>query len=836
MKKNIRAEDGTTLRIMTEQNPANPRNGQLTSVLENANQRTQPSIPLAASFPKKQLGDSGTRMLHGIITEEYNPQLQGVQGIRVFDEMRKSDGTVRAALLVCSLPIIRADWFVKAATDSPQDQEIANFVSHALFDWLDISWPDMVRQALLMLAFGVMPFEKVYGIKEFEGKEFVTLLKLAPRLPKSILQWELQDRTFGIQQIRQDGILAQIPGSKMLIFVNEREGDNWWGTSMIRAAYKHWYMKNTMYRIEAIAAERQGLGVPTITMPVGYTESDEKKATQAMMNLRASENSYLVLPPGYVAEFMNMGGHSTMDMQPSIEHHNKEILQSVLAQFLELGAAKASSGSRALSQDHSDLFLSAMESIASTLIAVFNSDQIPELVDLNFTGVKTYPVLDYSGIKKVDIAALGTSFSQLVTAGAITPTADDQQWLRSVMGLPPRSQEDIDDEEQDQPDRETLVEEGDIEETDDGPSEDSNDDGTAASPKKQNSKSKDVTAQSKNSGKSKVKPGKSEVAKAAPQSGKSKVKPQPQKNKASDRSMFSDGRGFMSWRPVLASEQKVNWKNIEDSMNAMEENFSAKAKSLITKAKDEFMAQMHNAITSGDARAIAALEVSFVPEYAALLRSAMNEAYEYGKSTATGEMGIASTASNPDSVASMETMAQTIAEKTAQDIETKAKIAAATELKKGTPPLQASGGIDGVLDDAIDEVVDSTAGTIVGQLINNGRNDVFAENGENIRSLQRSELLDDKTCNFCLSMDGRVVAPNDQWAQTDTFHSNCRGIWVEIMNDESNPPEITGVPNTIGDYFGGQTNLLTQPPRPIVRKDSPAAKEVARRAEAAKKK
>lgn len=59
--------------------------------------------------------------------------------------------------------------------------------------------------------------------------------------------WELSDHTFGIQQIRQDGILAQIPGSKLLIFVNEREGDNWWGTSMFRSAYQHWYHKSKYY-------------------------------------------------------------------------------------------------------------------------------------------------------------------------------------------------------------------------------------------------------------------------------------------------------------------------------------------------------------------------------------------------------------------------------------------------------------------------------------------------------------------------------------------------------------------------------------------------------------
>lgn len=297
-------------------------------------QETKPSRPLKSSFPRATIGDSGTQGLSGIITEEYNPNLQGIQGIKVYDEMRKSDGTVRAAMLVTTLPIRRAEWFIKPASeDKPEDKDIANFVEHALFDWLDLAWDDVLRQALLMIPFGVMLFEKVYTTKDWENKTYVTLEKLAPRLPRSISQWELPDGTFGIQQTRQDGLPANIPGSKLLIFVNEREGDNWWGTSFLRAPYKHWYYKNNFYKIDAIAFERQGIGVPKIKMPQGYTESDEANAKKVLQNLRANENAYLILPPEYEAEFMDMGSNSTRDPESSIMHHNREIMKSVRRSF-----------------------------------------------------------------------------------------------------------------------------------------------------------------------------------------------------------------------------------------------------------------------------------------------------------------------------------------------------------------------------------------------------------------------------------------------------------------------------------------------------------------------
>ncbi len=283
----------------------NPGSSGVVKPNPSADQTTKPSLPLTKSLPRETLGDSGTRALHGIITEEYNSQLQGIQGIRVYDEMRKSDGAVRAALLACKLPALRAAWFIKdAETDNDEnDKMIADFVRKAIFEYAEGTFESLLSEALLMLDFGVMLFEKVYTTRDIDGKKYVVIQKLASRLPRSVMQWELPDRTFGVQQIRQDGILAMIPGSKLLIFVNEKEGENWWGTSMIRAAYKHWYYKNNFYKIDAVAFERQGLGVPVIHMPKGYTDADERKAVQAMQNLRANENAYLVLPDGYTFEF-----------------------------------------------------------------------------------------------------------------------------------------------------------------------------------------------------------------------------------------------------------------------------------------------------------------------------------------------------------------------------------------------------------------------------------------------------------------------------------------------------------------------------------------------------
>jgi len=771
----------------------------------NTQQNTKPSIPLKRSIPTAEIGDAGTRMMHGVIADDYNPNLQGIQGIKVYDEMRRSDGTVRAAMLVTTLPIRRAKWFVNPATDDQKDKDIANFIEHAIFDWLDISWDDVIRQALLMVPFGVMVFEKVYGTKEHEGKTYVTLSKLAPRLPKSIQQWELTDGTFGIQQIRQDGQSAQIPGSKLLIFVNEREGDNWFGTSMLRPAYKHWYYKNNFYKIDALAFERQGLGVPIIKMPAGYTVTDEQKAIQAAQNLRANESAYMILPPDYTAEFMDMGSGTTRDPQNSINHHNKEILQSVLAQFLELGQT-SSGGSRALSEDHSDLFLKAMEAVANTISSEINKNLIPELVDMNFDGVTVYPIIDYSGIARIDVAGLATAYSSLVTAGALKPIADDEQYIRAAMGLPARTQDDdIEDDPNNKDKQDGIdidvpagddqedIDEGepadDTEEVEDGMDNAEEDKPTAAD----NAETTETTGKKK-----------SQVDKVAASHTHHKAK-----------RTFAAGDGFMSWRPLTFAEKKVSWENIQNTMGELDDSFTQEAKDALNASKDVFMKKLHAAIEDNDLKAISDLEIKFIAEYKSILKDAMKKAYEYGKSNASKEMGVPTPPNSASSLAAIDLQADTIANKTASDIESKAKIATSNAIKSNKSNLQIVGEIDLVLQEAIGKAVDSTAAVVVGQSINIGRNDVFQRNTAMIYALQRSEILDEVTCNFCLSMDGLIIEPDDKWAATDIFHGDCRGIWVEILKDEENPPEITGVPDNLGDYYGGQPNALVQPPRII---------------------
>jgi hypothetical protein len=99
---------------------------------------------------------------------------------------------------------------------------------------------------------------------------------------------------------------------------------------------------------------------------------------------------------------------------------------------------------------------------------------------------------------------------------------------------------------------------------------------------------------------------------------------------------------------------------------------------------------------------------------------------------------------------------------------------------------------------------------------------------DEIYAIQRSEIIDSHTCNFCLSMDGLVMAKSDKLAKIHKYHPGCRGIRVAIMSDEVNPPPIKPVPIELTNCYKGKNEELVQPKIPIIRLGSYADREIKR--------
>lgn len=791
---------------------------------------------------QKEIGESGTSIFDGIINEDHNNELNGMTAFTKYDKMRKSDGTIKAMLTAMNLPIRRARWFVEPASEDAKDVEIAKFIEDALMEHMSISWDDFLRQSLLMLAYGVMVFEKVMTIQVIDGVERVVWKKFAPRMPKTIIAWQTEDGQNGIKQMTKNNGTVSIPIENLLIFVNEKEGDNWQGTSVLRAAVKHFEYKNGFYQIDAVAFERQGLGIPKAKLSSeNASDEDINKAEVILKNIRAHHQQYIIEPHDMDIEFMDMKGNTVRDPQNSIQHHNREMVKAILAHFLELGSGD--SGSRALSTDQSDLFLQSLEAVANTFKDTVDKYAIKELVDWNFDNVENYPKLKYAGISRTDVEKMATAFNTFVTAGAIIPSDTDEDYIREMMGLPER-----------QTDREALPAPSD----DDGEGDDITDadideeldiaEDDEKNQKKKINNSEAVykavarfaeSVRNKQGNKAALDALKALDARAFKSPHKSRIKAACAREIHDiDRVVFAETNDYVPAnkdfkRPLTFAEKKVDFNGINTKTDSFETKLTSSGIKIITNSVDAYLKKLSKAVNDGDWSTVKSLSLGQGDrrQYEKVLKTTFKDSYEYGKHNSSREIGKSTPTTPVDTVRQIDLASNTVAVRQFNELTDDAKLVLNEALEKGESPAIALAAVDKKIRDAAVKLVNDTAAITVSGYINKGRNRTFEQYGDAIYAKQRSEILDNRTCNYCISLDGRVLERDDPFTRNTIFHTGCRGMWVAVLKDEAELPKIEGLPDALRDRFGDAVNDLIQPKKPITKKNTAARKRADKNAE-----
>lgn len=403
-----------------------------------------PSID--ANFGMQELGYTSMSPWTAWTRDELIPDLRDKLGIRKWYDMKRNDGTVRGTLRQLKTPIQAARWFVEPASDSTLDENIAKFVEKCLFEDLNVDWSQVLDDILLMFEYGYIVMEKVYKFNE-DGK--VVLRKLAPRHPLDIREWVF-DANGGPSGIvmepfvpygnlvpgpqfpenNQQGVsLGQfIPIRKLAIFSLEAEAGDLRGISVLRSAYKHWYYKDTLYKIDAIQKERHGIGVPIIKLPPGFSAEDKLLAEQLGRNLRTNDRAHIVIPANWEIGFAKLEGQPVSCIE-SIDHHNSQIQVNILAPFMD----QANAGT-----DSMDMFFKSTRYLAQSVANIINKHIIPQLVDLNFKRGK-YPKIRARRIGEWnDLRTWSFAFRNLVGSSAIIPDDKLEDFLRDELDLPHR--------------------------------------------------------------------------------------------------------------------------------------------------------------------------------------------------------------------------------------------------------------------------------------------------------------------------------------------------------------------------------------------------------------
>lgn len=395
-----------------------------------------------------EIGRSGTNTYGGYIRgEEYARDLQGRQALINYDIMRRTEAVIHTALQVYKAPLESANWTIQQASPDPIDVEMAAFVKRELMD-REIDFPDVLREGMTCFDFGFSVFELVYSkdLVEFEGKQLHGLDKLASRKQLSILRWQTSDNLPGVTQLTPyaDTSTKDIPMEKLVIFTNEKEGDNYEGISLLRFARKHFVLKDRLELMNAVALERMALGIPMVKK-TGGNISVSPDAIEAVKNalrqIRVNEEAYIEVPDGLEVSMLDAGARQTKDILPTLNYEDTMMLLSVFASFLLLGT-NGNSGSNALTSDLSKFLMNNLQSKARMLAKGWQS-VINRLIDLNYSKVPNgYPKIKCTDISDEDVSVLATAVSTLIDAGALTPGRDVENRVRKPLDMPELSEEE----------------------------------------------------------------------------------------------------------------------------------------------------------------------------------------------------------------------------------------------------------------------------------------------------------------------------------------------------------------------------------------------------------
>ena len=379
-----------------------------------------------------EVGSAGNKHINMYLGgAEYNKKLSGTRGFKVYDQMRRSDPVVRRTLRVAKTPILAGRWFVEA--NSPEQNEMREFIEWCLFENMGSNWTIFIKEVLTMLDFGFSTFEKVYRTKKTPFGTMTVLEDLAPRLQTSVMQFEYNNkgRPTAMKMYNYNDKPVTIRYRKLLAFTYDKVGYNIEGISLLRSAYKPWFFKGRLEKLDAAQKERHGIGIPIIKLPPGaVTDKDLKAARNMGQSLRANPSAYIILPARWEVEWAKLEG-LPVDILESIKYHDMAMEKNILADFLSTTSSDSGTDTKA------DIFLKSSRDLANIIYEEINRNLIQELINYNYGEQLHYPKLKVRRVSdEVSSRVLSFALKNIVSSDIIRPDEDLENWWRNELSLP----------------------------------------------------------------------------------------------------------------------------------------------------------------------------------------------------------------------------------------------------------------------------------------------------------------------------------------------------------------------------------------------------------------
>lgn len=370
------------------------------------------------------------------------------KGWSTYKEMLNDD-QVKACLEFKKVLVSGRKWEIAPEKEGDAEAEKqAKFASEVL---CRIGADRTLREALTAFEFGYSLAEQVFtrDVWDEDGQQYVFLKKLQHRDPKELqLKTDYHGNFMGAKQFGVAGVpnnLIELTPDKLWLFTHDKRFGNLYGNSDLRAAYRPWFAKKFILQFWNVFLERFGAPMTKMTYPAGASEDLKQKLKQILQNL-ASKTEILV-PSGVEINLIEATRGGNAGYGDAVNLQNTSIARAILMVGMIGADGEANRSTAADSQSflHLRVLFKLCDQISNALSASLMEQVIYPLLEVNFEK-PTKPKFIWQDYGQYEGMKVADEIRQLHAAGIIDMDQEDVNYLRSVVGLPIRDEDDKPDD------------------------------------------------------------------------------------------------------------------------------------------------------------------------------------------------------------------------------------------------------------------------------------------------------------------------------------------------------------------------------------------------------
>ncbi len=694
----------------------------------------KPSERPNSKFLQEESVTLGERYIKGF-NEPYNPAnlWKKAQSYRIYDRVREDD-QVHAILNTKKMLMFGSGWSIDGPDEETDLQEMATWTFN---EFLDGGLEGFLFEMLTAFDYGFSLTEKipaVVGSGRWQG--MISFRHLKTRPPHGIL-FET-DPQGNIEEIKQDR--KNLTKDKYIHYVHNQEFGNKYGRSDINeGVYRAWFAKNEIIKYLLLYLERFGQPIAHGKYPANYTDDDRKRLLKALKNLQASTS--IVTPEKTQIEIINAASSGNFDgFDKAIDKFNLMIARGLLVpDLIGLGGGQTSGGSFALGEKQFELFFLSLGKERLQIKRAVNAELLRLLAEWNFGSFEEIKTrFKLNPLTEENILEMAKTWTTAIGSAKWIPTKEEINHFRSIVNFPTG---------------EVVVPPPTL-----------------------------------------VAPG--QVPPPPP------VNPPTIEEDAAAKLTSQSGSHIRVFREKTTFERRVNFQQIkrvnEDAEMELVEDMAELIRPAVNQMTEEIIET--NVITKKkwDVAIDPPLPKKLETDLRIVIRKSLGSTLNFGKATAESELSGIEKFAIVDDIGGLGT-----AEAKAH-LDATAAFVAATEvefIKSLTTPIILEGikeghGIREIMKQLDDRLrtydlefgaarLNTIARNNSQKIFNEGRAQFFKKAEDEIAAFQYSAILDGRTSEICLALDGRIFSKQFVDRYKPPNHHNCRSLLIAILTGEA---------------------------------------------------